>query len=113
VKRTIAIDFDGVIHQYRYGWQSGKIYDPPVDGAFEAMSQLIRAGFDLVIHTTREDHVAIKLWLKQWVTQDYGEELSAVFQDIPITNKKPPAIAYIDDRGLRFTNWNDIRKYFM
>jgi len=29
-----------------------------------------------------------------------------------VSNLKPPAIAYIDDRGIRFTNWADITKYF-
>jgi len=30
-----------------------------------------------------------------------------------ITNRKIPASIYIDDRGLRFTNWGDILKYFI
>lgn len=30
-----------------------------------------------------------------------------------VTSEKPPAIAYIDDRAIRFTNWEDVRKYFV
>ncbi len=36
----IAVDFDGVIHRYSKGWHDGTIYDPPMDGCYDAMNQL-------------------------------------------------------------------------
>ena len=102
--KTIAVDFDGVIHLYAQGWKDGTVYDDPVPFAFDEIQKLIDEGFDVVIHTTRTDHEAIREWL--------------TFHDAPwrgmveITNIKPKAIAYIDDRAVRFTNWIDIRKMF-
>lgn len=37
MKKSIAIDFDGVIHDYNNGWQNGKIYGKPIEGAFEGI----------------------------------------------------------------------------
>lgn len=56
---------------------------------------------NVVVYTTRENHEAVREWLK-----------SSGFPELPITSMKPKAIAYIDDRAIRFTNWDDIRKYF-
>lgn len=92
--QTIMIDFDGVIHLYSKGWAGGVIYDPPVEGAKEALTTLKNLGFRLVILTARQlpkSREAIEGWLKQY--------------DIPyddITNIKGPAVIYIDDRGFRF-----------
>jgi len=36
-KNTIAVDFDGVIHQYSKGWEDGSIYDKPVKGVRQAL----------------------------------------------------------------------------
>lgn len=109
--KTIAVDFDGVIHKYSKGWLEGDIYDEPVDGAFAAITKLIDDGFTVVIHTTREDHGAVRNWLIRQHYSRGGFPIPWAF-DIAITNVKPKAIAYIDDRAVRFTNWDDIRKMF-
>lgn len=102
--RTIAIDFDGVIHGYSKGFKGSDIYDPPVEGAIDALWRLRAAGFKLVIFTSRNDTIPqVKEWCKKYLVPD----------DIEVTNRKPPALAYIDDRGIRFTNWIDILKYFV
>lgn len=106
--KTIAVDFDGVIHRYLQGWNNGIISHPPVDGAFENIRKLRAEGYQVVIHTTRADSPeridAVKEWLIFWDGGDIAE--------LEITNVKPKAIAYIDDRAVRFTNWDDIRKHF-
>ena len=101
MKKTIAIDFDGVIHKYSKGWKDGAIYDEPVDGAKEAIEELMDKGYRVVIFTTRRNMLEIGDWLTEFN-----------FPNIAVTNDKPVAIAYIDDRGIRFTNWKDMLNYF-
>ena len=50
--KTVAVDFDGVIHAYGKGWQDGSIYDDPVPGAIEALRTLMSA-YTVFVHTTR------------------------------------------------------------
>jgi hypothetical protein len=99
--KTIAVDFDGVIHRYRDGWQGGEIYDDMMPGCFEAIGKLKDKGYRVVVFTSRKNLVPVRDWLENHF--DYPLE---------VTNEKPPAIAYIDDRGIRFTNWTDILNYF-
>ena len=112
-KKTIAIDFDGVIHKYSKGWQNGKIYDDPIEGALEAIVELVNKNYKVVVFTTREYTGAVREWI---ITKLH--ECKAVkgksfdMKNFEVTNTKPPAIAYIDDRGIRFTNWKDMLNYF-
>lgn len=94
--KTISIDFDGVLHAYREGWKDGTIYDEPVPGAQEALAALCDAGNRLVISTVRDDHDAIMRWLIRHGLDSFIDE---------ITNAKPIAWLYIDDRALRFEDW--------
>lgn len=101
-QRTLAIDFDGVIHKYSRGWQDGSCYDEPVEGVKEALEKLHKAGFRLVCLTTRHPGLVWK-WLTDYQYDVWFDE---------VTDKKVGAIAYIDDRAVRFTNWPDITKMF-
>jgi hypothetical protein len=102
---TIAVDFDGVIHKYGQGYKDGSIYDYPVEGAFEAIGLLQRKGYKIVIFTARKELKAVFDWCELW-----GR--GALKSTPRVTNQKPPAICYIDDRAIRFTNWQDILNYF-
>lgn len=108
---TVAVDFDGVIHAYSRGWQDGSIYDGPVSGAFEALRTLMQT-YAVFVHTTREPASA-----GRWIAQQSGimtawhddeTTLPEFWNDrdcILVTRRKLPAVAYIDDRGIRFQNW--------
>jgi hypothetical protein len=104
MKKTVAVDFDGVIHAYSRGWQDGSVYDPPVPYALDALRNL-RKRYTVVIYTTRarEDinepggAEQIREWFKLYEAEDLA--------DLEITDKKPLAIALIDDRAIRFKNW--------
>ncbi len=98
-KPTIAIDFDGVIHQGPHG-MPGEVEGEPIEGTQEALSAL-HDQYHTVILTARQDFPAIRSWLEK-------NDMSDSIDDV--TNVKPNAIAYIDDRGIHFTNWPDTLK---
>lgn len=100
-KETIGIDFDGVLNTYTKGWNNGIIDTAPVEGAIDACARLITKGFNLYVLTARTDHGPVYAWLQR-----------CGFPYMEVSNVKRPAIAYIDDRAIRFTNWKDIQKYF-
>ena len=94
---TLAIDFDGVIHSYRRGWTGETPEDGPMPGVKEALRQLKEAGWNLVIHSTRDSDKIFE-WLDFYGLTDFISD---------ITNTKIPAKLYIDDRGYHFKNWYD------
>lgn len=106
-QKTIAIDFDGVIHAYSEGWKDGSIYDGPVPYSIHSMKKLMARGYKLVIFTCRAETEEGTNSVYKWLCK-YEIDVSL----IEVTDKKPKAIAYIDDRGIRFTNWHDILNYF-
>jgi uncharacterized HAD superfamily protein len=109
-QKTLGIDFDGTLCKKQpYG--DGLIYEGPNTDARKVMQNLREEGFRLVVFTTRLNpgfpgNVDQKLHeIENWLIK----------HDIPfdlVTNNKPSAIAYIDDRAIRFTNWQDISNYF-
>lgn len=109
-KKTLCIDFDGTICQ-KQSYGNGAITSKPNDNAAKVIQQLADE-YEIVIFTTRANDE---------VKGDVNKKIETVrnwliFHQIPfsrITCKKPVAIAYIDDRGIRFTNWNDMANYFL
>jgi hypothetical protein len=113
--KTIAIDFDGVIHAYSKGWRDGSIYDEPMRGAFDAIRSLMGQGIAVFVHTTRPPKPVAR-WIEQ--RTGYGIECTTQVHPLPwkrtfwnqtgvllVTQKKLPAVVYIDDRALRFESW--------
>lgn len=95
--KNIVFDFDGVIHSYTSGWQGyDNIPDPPVEGIRDLLRKIKTLGYNIWIVATRaltiEGTNAVINYLKRY--------------DIPyhtVTNIKPKALVYVDDRGLQFT----------
>lgn len=102
--KTIAVDFDGVIHAYSRGWYDGSIYDEPMVGALEALEHFHDQGYEVVIFSARAGLVGGFDQIKEWMDRN-GFEYGKHYQGI--THTKIPARIYLDDRGLRFTNWMD------
>jgi hypothetical protein len=103
---TIAVDFDGVVHQYSRGWQDGTIYDPPLPGALDGLRALMEQ-HAVFIFTTREP-VQVRKWLDQFgffCTTHYDGPFWNERGILLITNQKLAATAYLDDRAVRFENW--------
>ncbi len=94
-RRTVCLDFDGVIHSYRSGWCGAEIIpDPPVHGTRQAIARL-RERFRVVVHSARcqsqEGCQAVEAWLKK----------HEIVVD-EVCRYKPPASMYVDDRAIRF-----------
>ena len=95
-QRTIAVDFDGVLHAYSRGFQGlDNAYDPPMPGAREALEALRAQGNVLKIMSSRP-RVVIEEWLARY-------DLAHLFDEV--RNDKFAATLYIDDRALHFTDW--------
>jgi hypothetical protein len=108
LRGTICIDFDGVIHSYERGWADGTIYGEPVDGALEAL-QTLQGRYARVIFTSRDvDQVKKWMWERMQLacaTDHFNLQFWNEPDLILVTNRKLPALAYIDDRGIRFIDW--------
>ena len=105
---NIAIDFDGVIHNFNKGWHDGTCYGKPIPGALEAIRNLSQ-NYKIIIFTAKaksnrplvNGKTGVELveeWLKKHDILKYVSE---------ITSEKPRAQIYIDDRGYRFINWDN------
>lgn len=104
--KTVAIDFDGVIHKSSKGFHDGTIYDDPIPGSLEAIKQISQE-YEIVVYTCKakkdrplvQGKTGIQLveeWLVKHKFSDYIKE---------VTSDKPRAFVYIDDRAIEFTDW--------
>lgn len=94
---VLAIDFDGVVHDHTRP-VPGRKMGPPMDGAKDALVRLKQNGHQIIIFSVWGDRPkVIADWMAYW--------------EIPydqITNVKPNADAYIDDKAIPFTSWVDL-----
>ena len=103
---TIAVDFDGVIHSYTspFSGDVTVIPDPPLDGAFEFLRELLDANYRVLIFSTRcierPGHMGGKEAMQGWLIR-YGLEPSYVNR-LAFSAQKEAAILYIDDHGWQF-----------
>jgi hypothetical protein len=103
----IGVDFDGVIHGCSKGYHDGTIYDSPIEGTYKALSEL-SGKYTIIVYSAkaRSDRplvngkTGVELiweWLERYDMKKFVNDVTA---------EKPRAIFYIDDRAIRFTNWN-------
>ena len=112
---NVAIDFDGVIHNFDKGWHDGTCYGEPLPGSINAIKSLSKK-YNIIIFTAKAKKnrplvngktgvELVKEWLEQYGLIDFVSE---------ITSEKPRAKIYIDDNGYRFESWektlNDIEE---
>lgn len=109
-KPILCLDFDGVIHSYRSGWQGADVIpDGPVDGAMLFIDRA-REKFKIAIFSSRSHQQnglkAMQLWMQlQLHRYTEGDEAAAdmIYADIEWPTNKPPAFLTIDDRAVTFT----------
>ena len=90
-KPIVCVDLDGVLNAFD-GWKGAGFFHPPRPGAREFLQLLNQRGYRVVVFTVRwGPHV--EAWL--------AEHDLAEFVDL-VTDKKPPAHVYVDDRAICF-----------
>ena len=114
---NIAIDFDGVIHNFDKGWHDGTCYGEPLPGSLEAI-KILSKNYSIIIFTAKAKSnrplvngktgtELVKEWLEKYNVMQYVQD---------ITSEKPRAKIYIDDNGYRFSSWgktlNDLEEIF-
>jgi hypothetical protein len=108
-KPIICLDFDGVLHSYTSGWQGARLIpDAPVDGAIDFIENMLHAGWDVAIHSSRSRHFggirAMRAWLKHHSGSAWWETMSGPgIEDARFVWFKPPALVTLDDRAMTFT----------
>jgi hypothetical protein len=93
---TVCVDFDGTIAEHTPTFMPHDAGRPKENG-IQFLLALRHSGFRIVILTARTELGPVKTFLER-----HG--LSGVL----VTNVKPPAIAYVDDRGLNWTEKEQI-----
>lgn len=103
----LAVDFDNTLMDTKNvlkGYKMGQA----MPGATEAMNKLKAGGAIIVIHSIWADTEAKQKAMSDWLH----------YFNIPydfITNIKPDCDIFLDDKAIRFSNWNqaltDISKY--
>ena len=102
-KKTICIDFDGVIHSYERGWQEGELYGTVTEGFFEWANEAQKK-FNLVIYSSRSSNLEMIKKMKNWLLEQFLKQ-TGLEMEIPkwqFAEKKPPAWITIDDRCICF-----------
>lgn len=90
-QRVVCVDLDGVLNLFD-GWKGADYFHPPRPGAEHFLRWLWEHDFQIIIFTVRwPEHV--EAWLRQHGLNRYVHE---------VTDKKPPAHVYIDDRAICF-----------
>lgn len=87
IKKTICVDFDGVLNEYD-GYEEGNLGES-LTGSKEFIKEL-RKKYKVVILTSRQKEQVI-----DWLNNNG-------FPSMKVTNRKVPAVAYIDDRAIQF-----------
>lgn len=94
-KKTIALDFDGVLHDYTKGWTGIIPEGKPIPGSLDFVKKILSMNYNIIVFSARlsekNSYKEMKKWLKEYD-----------FPDLELSNEKPNAEIYIDDRGYRF-----------
>ena len=87
----VCVDLDGVLNLFD-AWRAPEYFHPPRPGAREFLRKLNDAGFRVCIFTVRWCE-----WVERWLEEN---GLKAYVDSV--TDKKPPAQVYLDDRAVCF-----------
>ena len=117
-KKTIVFDFDGVIHSGYRGYGDGSIYGEIDFDLLDYIKELMK-NYYIVISSNRPAEQIVKYMNDL----NYGIEFKVFNKDmdenmywndsdaIGVTNQKAVGYLYVDDRGFRYENLEDLKKF--
>jgi len=108
-KVNIAVDFDGVIHDFK-GWGDGTCYGDPLPGSLEALKKLSEQ-YNVIIFTAkaRPDRPLVNGMTGMELVKEWLEKHDVIKYIDYITYEKPRAKYYIDDKAIKYdNNWGEI-----
>ena len=106
IANVLCIDFDGVIHNHNLGFYDGTIYGDPIEGSLKALKQLSKK-YRLIIYTCKAnpDRPLINGKTGEELIWDWLDKYGVKENVTSVTYTKPNAVAYIDDKAVRFMDW--------
>ena len=109
---NLAIDFDGVIHNFDKGYYDGTCYGDPIPGSLEAVRELSKK-YKIIIFTAKAkpNRPLVNGKTGTQLVEEWLDKHGILDCVIEITSEKPRAFLYIDDNGYRFENWKDTLKF--
>jgi len=110
MKKTLCVDFDGVLHSYTTGWKGADVVtDPPVPGAIRWLRDMVGGPFQVCIYSSRSKHpsgvAAMREAIKRWAMEEEGDskaEAEELVEMLEFPTMKPAAFLTIDDRCICF-----------
>jgi hypothetical protein len=103
MRKTVAVDIDGVLADYSMGWKDDTFIGEPIPGAVEFTHELAKFA-DVLIFTTRCcEEVRGKyrsVSLARKFIQEWLDKHGFKYHEIWVGQGKPIAAAYIDDRAV-------------
>jgi len=102
--KTIAIDFDGVIHYNNKGFHDGTCYGDVFHGAKESLKMLKGMGFKLVVYSAkaRSDRPLVNNKTGKELIQSWLQENGLSEYIDGVESEKPSAFVYVDDKAFNF-----------
>ena len=108
--KNIAVDFDGVVHNFDKGWHDGTCYGDPIEGSLDALKTLSQ-NYNVIIFSAkvRPDRPLVNGKTGKELVREWLEKYDVLKYVKDITFEKPRAQYYIDDKAIKFeNNWQDI-----
>ena len=108
---NVGIDFDKVIHKCSKGYYDGTIYDDPVEGAYEALERLSQ-DYTVIVYTckAKPDRGLVNGKTGTELVWEWLKEHNMAQFVSKVTAEKPRARFYVDDKAIRFTDWDSAFK---
>ncbi len=104
IQKIICIDFDGVLHSYKSGWQGANVIpDAPVDGAINWLQSLLDSEtLKPCIYSARSCQEGGIEAMKTWLVLNGLPSMYIEQGLLEFPTQKPAAWLTIDDRAIVF-----------